>query len=327
MVQTVLSHNRVDQSNRLHAGAVDWVKVQDTTMATSAPWSDNRESIDLSVLLGAQVDLFNSTDSCEGVLALFENPTPRWLTSPKLAARAQRFTHIPQAGGSVVESHFGWGFVGHSTYRDVQSHLPRRGSPYFTLLRHPVERALSAYFNVQSGRHQAEKVCRARQALFCRPGTGRFEKTTCVPRLSPYEWMRCHSAPKQASDPFCSVIFDQSSDGPQYQFNFLKPTANATLPSVVRMLGERFFLVGVTEQMPTLLQLASRALNMASKGTPAAEQPSSPHPAAADLLTEAQYRELMEDRLFDLALYKWAQARLERLAGCLNMSVERYSLK
>ena len=296
-------------------------------MAMYARWTESREAIDLA-LLGAQSMLLNATDSCNDVVELFQNATPRWIKLPILS-RVNRLTHIPKTGGTTVENFLGWTFSGHANYTENQGRMPRRGAPFLTVLRHPLERSLSAYFFIKAGRHMKENIVKMRQTLFCRAGTGRYQNVTqpCVPKLPPYEWMRCHADPNRAAVPLCASAFDRSSDGPQYQFEYLKPTPNATLPSVVRLLSERFFLVGATEQLPTLLPLAARALGRTPQGNSFGNESSNlsakvtPHPSVAELFTEAQYRQLAEQRRVDLTLYAWARTRLERLAICLDVSV------
>ena len=88
--------------------------------------------------------------------------------------------------------------------------------------------------------------------------------------------------------------------------------------------GWGFFLVGVTELLPTFLPLASRALGIPPKDSsygPSMRVKVTPHPPVAEVFTEEQYRELAQQRRVDLALYSWARARLERVAQCMNVSV------
>ena len=207
----------------------------------------------------------------------------------------------------------------------VNMRYPQRGAPFFTLLRHPVERSLSAYYFLQSGRHQSRTAWMSRQARFCKPGTGRFENATepCVPRLSPYEWLRC-AEPERSTEPHCAAAREPSIESVHYQFQFLRPARNSTLADVVRVLSKRFFLVGVTELLPTFLPLASRALGIPPKDSsygPSMRVKVTPHPPVAEVFTEEQYRELAQQRRVDLALYSWARARLERVAQCMNVSV------
>ena len=302
-------------------------------MADRSPtWVNPREAFDRTLVSGESVSV-NSAATCTELLATFRDATPRWMSYGKAVeilknprAHCWRLVHIPKSGGTTVAQYFGWTFQGHVTMEEnVNRSYPRRGAPFFTLLRHPVERSLSAYYFMQSGRHQSRTAWMARQARFCKPGTGRFENATepCVPRLSPYEWLRC-ADPERSSEPHCAAARELSIESAQYQFEFLRPARNSTLADVVRVLSKRFFLVGVTELLPTFLPLASRALGIPPKDSsygPSMRVKVTPHPPVAEVFTEEQYRELAQQRRVDLALYSWARARLERVAQCMNVSV------
>ena len=257
-------------------------------------------------------------------------------------ALGNTFIHVPKAAGTTVETALHLRFQGHRPMWMRDDALPneafpcrREGmAPFFTLIRHPLERKLSAYYFYRNGRDQSGR--RSRQQAFCRHGTGAAFNVSCEPKLSPYEWLRGPSIPRaslaQVHQEVPGVVLDRKGqlfDRREFTHFFLQPALDSKPEETRAFLARRFFLVATTEQVKDFVALI-RALGMSTQGVAASgpgwgtAQQALPrinagsHPPLRAVLSVEQYREVAKNELNDLALYYWAQGRFRALKRCLH---------
>jgi len=241
-----------------------------------------------------------------------------------------RFLHLTKSGGSEVERALGIPFQGHArlSRRDDRdaSCFAEGALPYFTLLRHPLERKLSLYSFWRSGRNQF--MYKVRQAAFCERGTGRAYSTPCKPKQSFAAWLNrtedTVSTAKQLAGDVDGVRV--SADGVLYEQNdymifYLQQLLAKAPPlsSVIRLLESRFFLIGVTEQLPAFVAMAhcSHPARSTRPSPPVRVTNNSSHATLESLLHGAEYDAAARANLRDMYLYRWAEARSEALTRCL----------
>ena len=106
----------------------------------------------------------------------------RFVSAPKTLAQKGAYQHVPKTAGSAVEAFLGLPFSGHWSMRLKHPYLS--GLPFFTVLRHPIERIVSWYSFLQTG--EAQNITSSAAALLgttpARPSTRR------APRLTPFEF-------------------------------------------------------------------------------------------------------------------------------------------
>ena len=96
--------------------------------------------------------------------------------------------HIPRTGGTAVEKSLGLGPLGHERMSSRKKNL--KASQFFTVLRDPLEAALSTYFfemNDQSSVRLGSVY--ERQAALCKAGTGLKYGNKCEAKVAPYDFV------------------------------------------------------------------------------------------------------------------------------------------
>ena len=254
---------------------------------------------------------------------LQENPTgalnetcPGPLVHTKRGDIGAGWLHYPKTGGSTVEDVLHLPFAGHIPVR--KRHGCLRGQcvsttgnyPLTTVIRHPVERAISVYFFYKSGQHQ--KGYADRQRHFCHPGTGKAFGRPCKPKQSVFEFAKSLRLGHVKPTPY-------GLSGPSA---WLSPNAQTSTHELEQFLTSRFFL-GTTDRLDDYI---ARLYCVQHLGDPAANPPSpghdkqTEHEGVFDLLSDEEYAELVRLNAEDVRLYYWAALRSDR---CKDLSMPK----
>ena len=222
---------------------------------------------------------------------------------------ATGWLHYPKTGGSTVEDVLHLPFKGHKPVR--QEYAMTKGDfPLTTVIRHPVERAISVYFFLQSGEHQ--KGYAERQRHFCVRGTGRAFRRPCKPKQSVYEFAKSLRQGTVRPKPY-------GLSGP---LEWLRPNAQTTTHQLEEFLMSRFFL-GTTDRLDEYI---ARLYCVQHLGDPTTTSPSpehdkeTEHEGVFDLLSDEEYAELVRLNDDDVRLYYWAALRSSR---CKDLSMPK----
>ena len=256
---------------------------------------------------------------------LQENPTsalnetcPGPLVHTKPGDIGAGWLHYPKTGGSTVEDVLHLPFAGHTPVR--QRHGCVAGQcvsttgdyPLTTVLRHPVERAISVYFFYKSGKSQAHYA--ERQRHFCRQGTGKAFGRPCEPKESVFQFAKNLRLENETTN--CGLC----NSGPSA---WLSPNAQFEqfrAHQLEQFLTSRFFL-GTTDRLDDYIARLHCVQHLGDTAVP----PSSPghdkqteHDGVFDLLSDEEYAELVRLNADDVRLYYWTALRSDR---CKDLSV------
>lgn len=253
---------------------------------------------------------------------LQENPTsalnetcPGPLVHTKPGDIGAGWLHYPKTGGSTVEDVLHLPFAGHTPVRERHGCVAGQcvsttgDYPLTTVLRHPVERAISVYFFYKSGEDQAHYA--ERQRHFCRQGTGKAFGRPCQPKESVFQFAKNLRLENETTN--CGLC----NSGPSA---WLSPNAQTTTHQLEQFLTSRFFL-GTTDRLDDYIARLYCVQHLGDTAVP----PSSPghdkqteHDGVFDLLSDEEYAELVRLNADDVRLYYWTALRSDR---CKDLSV------
>ena len=233
----------------------------------------------------------NSTDAlnetCPGPLA------PRDI--------ATGWLHYPKTGGSTVEDVLHLPFKDHNPVHEEYGMI-EGDFPLTTVIRHPIERAISLYYFIQSGRSQRSYA--ERQRHFCVQGTGIEYGRPCRPKQSVFQFAKSLRQGTVRPKP-------PGLSGPS---EWLRPNALTTTHQLEEFLTSRFFL-GTTDRLDDYV---ARLCCVQQLGEPTTTSPSpehhktTEHEGVFDLLSDEEYAELVRLNEEDVRLYYWAARRSSR---------------
>ena len=245
--------------------------------------------------------------------------------SPKRLKNGYSFVHNPKNAGTGVDRILGIPTIHASMRRLLELHAnrPRPAKPYFATLRHPIEQLVSWHTFLKAGRRQFDSE--QRQRHFCERNTGFAFNTTCIPKLSEYEFIPSSAPSIYEHHHITGAHFHAKSldeaigTDANFQVEYLKPLGNSTMADVKQFVVEKFILLGDAAEMSPFYAMLMKGFDV--NRTKVMEtvhlRPNpSKHRDVRELFSKRAYSVLARRHSKDIELYYWGLEQINVLKRC-----------